>query len=60
MMSEKVVLVTGASSGIGYEAALELKENGFIVYGAASYLSLYLFCCNKLSSLESLTVYTLG
>mgnify|MGYP006296860451 CR=1 FL=1 len=29
MMSKKVVLVTGASSGVGFNAALELKENGF-------------------------------
>ena len=34
-MNQKVALVTGASSGIGMEAARELAAEGFIVYGAA-------------------------
>lgn len=34
-MSKKIALVTGASSGIGYMAALGLKKAGFDVYGAA-------------------------
>ena len=42
----KVALVTGASSGIGMETALELKNAGFIVYGAARSM-------DKLKSLES-------
>ncbi len=31
----KTVLVTGASSGIGKVTAIELKNKGFNVYGAA-------------------------
>ncbi|MCR5140059.1 MAG: oxidoreductase [Bacteroidaceae bacterium] len=34
-MNKKVILVTGASSGIGYDAALELARQGHKVYGAA-------------------------
>jgi NAD(P)-dependent dehydrogenase (short-subunit alcohol dehydrogenase family) len=34
-MSQKVALITGASSGIGKEAAIELKNQGFMVYAAA-------------------------
>ncbi|OKP83959.1 short-chain dehydrogenase/reductase [Paenibacillus helianthi] len=34
-MSQKVALITGASSGIGKEAAIELKKQGFTVYAAA-------------------------
>lgn len=43
---KKVALITGASSGIGYETALELKGKGFIVYGAARRL-------DRLESLKS-------
>lgn len=34
-MTEKVALVTGASSGIGQATALELSKRGFVVYGGA-------------------------
>jgi short-subunit dehydrogenase len=35
IMSNKVALITGASSGIGYAVALEFQKKGFTVYGAA-------------------------
>jgi short-subunit dehydrogenase len=34
-MTQKIALVTGASSGIGESTALALKSAGFVVYGAA-------------------------
>ncbi len=51
-MSKKVALVTGASSGIGFDAAIKLKNNGFIVYGAARRVE-------KLNELESKGVKTI-
>jgi NAD(P)-dependent dehydrogenase (short-subunit alcohol dehydrogenase family) len=34
-MAQPVALVTGASAGIGFEAALKLHANGFLVYAGA-------------------------
>ena len=48
---EKVILITGASSGFGYEAAKMLKEKGHIVYGVARRI-------DKLKELESFGIKT--
>lgn len=45
----KVVLITGASSGIGQKTAIELKTKGFIVYGAARRLE-------KMSDLKNIGI----
>ncbi len=51
-MSRKVALVTGASSVIGFDVAVELKNKGFVVYGATRRVK-------KLKELESKGVKTI-
>ena len=51
-MSKKVVLITGASSGIGKTTAKELAYNGFNVYGVARNLA-------KMSDLKQLGINVL-
>ncbi|MGC9150577.1 MAG: oxidoreductase [Microbacter sp.] len=48
----KVILITGASSGIGKETAVRLVRKGFTVYGAARRLE-------KMSDLQALGVHVL-
>jgi NAD(P)-dependent dehydrogenase (short-subunit alcohol dehydrogenase family) len=50
---KKVVLITGASSGIGKVMARHLTENGYVVYGAARRVE-------KMRDLEALGVRTLA
>lgn len=50
---KKVVLITGASSGIGREIAQHLAKNGFIVYGAARRTE-------RMKDLEALGIRTLA
>lgn len=52
-MAGRVALITGASSGIGYATAVELKARGFIVYGAARRLE-------RMKSLEKLGITTIA
>ena len=55
-MIKKVVLVTGASSGIGYDAAIQLNEKGFTVYGAARRMDLLKTLVDKGINILSLDV----
>ncbi|GAA0180179.1 oxidoreductase [Clostridium sediminicola] len=52
-MAKKVALITGASSGIGFDAAVELMKKGFTVYGAARRV-------DKLKELESKGIKTIN
>lgn len=52
MTKQKIVLITGASSGIGYQAAEKLSAYGFKVYGAARRIE-------KMSPLSSLGIIPL-
>jgi len=49
----KVVLITGASTGIGKETAIFLAKNGYTIYGAARR-------SDKLKELESLGIRTMA
>jgi short-subunit dehydrogenase len=51
-MTKKIALVTGASSGIGFTVAKDLKKNGFIVYGAARRM-------DKLEALKKEGIHTI-
>lgn len=51
-MMQKVILITGASSGIGKETAIRLAKRGFIIYGAARRL-------DRMVDLQSLGVHIL-
>ena len=46
-MEQEVVLITGASSGIGRETAILLAKTGHIVYGAG----------RRIDKLESLSAF---
>jgi NAD(P)-dependent dehydrogenase (short-subunit alcohol dehydrogenase family) len=50
---KKIVLITGASSGMGKETALLLAQNGYIVYGAARRV-------DKMSGLQQAGITTLA
>jgi short-subunit dehydrogenase len=52
MMRKKVILITGASSGIGKETAIRLINRGFTVYGAARRLE-------RMADLQTLGVHVL-
>jgi NAD(P)-dependent dehydrogenase (short-subunit alcohol dehydrogenase family) len=49
MKSQSVALVTGSSSGIGYETSLTLARNGFITYATMRNL-------NKSENIKSVAI----
>ena len=53
-ISNKIILVTGASRGIGMAIASELSENGAIVIGTATSKEGASSISNSLSSLKTL------
>lgn len=53
MKHEHVVLITGASSGIGHASALQLKKDGYVVYAAARRLE-------RMADLEAQGIHTLA
>ena len=44
---KKIILLTGASSGIGYQTAKSLAKEGHVVYGAARRIEKEIFCYEK-------------
>lgn len=53
-MTSQIIIITGASSGIGYEAAKMLAQSGHKVYGAAQHV------CKAATSRRPKTRYAFG
>lgn len=50
MKNSKVILLTGASSGIGYDTAIALAEEGHKVYAAARRIERMSLCASMVSN----------